>query len=395
MVVIAVDLQALLRMPAIGAGYEPVHITTTKEASVPGTPENPWLLNPGPCNVSEAVRHALQTVDICHREHDYLEVQKQVRGLLLKAFERDPEHWTSALITGSGTAAMEMALSSAISASGAVLVVINGVYGERIAKMAHAHHIEVIPVVNEWNETPDLKAIEQTLGSHPEIEAVAMVHHETTTGLINPVAQVASLCKNAGKRLILDTISGLGGERLNLDDVDLAVCTANKLVQGIPGVSFCLLRRDFAEDIKGYPPRSVYLNLSNYIHKQESSGTPFTPAVQVTYALRQALVELVEETLDGRIQRMESVSARLRSGFASLGLELFLPEALCSNTITTLRLPAGVHYPELHDRMRAKGYVIYAGQGDLAKVAFRIANMGLLTAEAIDGVIDALKESIS
>lgn len=363
---------------------------------MPGTPDRPWLLNPGPCNVSDAVRAALQTPDICHREADYLDVQAETRDLLLQALELDPERWVPALITGSGTAALEMAVSSCVSGSGAMLVVVNGVYGDRILRMARAHGIEAIGLESKWIERPDLQALAATLEANPAVEVVAMVHHETTTGLLNPVAEVAALCRAHRRRLLVDTISGLGGEDIDLDhDVDLAVCTANKLLQGIPGVSFGLVRRDFADDIAGYPSRSVYLDLASYVDRQSAGGTPFTPAVQVTYALRQALLELRDETLAGRVDRMRRASARLRAGFERLGLEYFLSEpAHRSNTITTLRLPEGIDYKTLHDHMRARGYVIYAGQGDLAREAFRIANMGLITEDALDGVIAALEEAL-
>ncbi len=366
----------------------------TQEDEVPGTPDRPWLLNPGPCNTSDAVRAAMQTPDICHREADYLDAQTEIMALLLEAFERDPAEWTCALITGSGTAALEMAVSSAVSGTGEMLVVVNGVYGDRIANMARAHGIGTHTLVSGWTERPDLEALEEMLFEHEAIEVVAMVHHETTTGLLNPVAEVSAMCRRHGKRLVLDTISGLAGEALDLDGVDIAVCTANKLVQGVPGVSFCLVRRDFAQDLAGFPTRSIYLDLKNYIAKQEGGGTPFTPAVQVTMALRQALLELVDETVDGRVERMAATSTGLREGFARLGLVPYLDPSQQSNTITTLRLPPGIDYDTLHDRMRARGYVIYAGQGELRREAFRIANMGLLTGDAVAGVIDALEEAI-
>lgn len=361
---------------------------------MPGTPDQPWLLNPGPINTSAAVRAALQSPDICHREADYLEVQTEIRELLLAAFGRDPADWTCALITGSGTAALEMAVSSSVSGTGEMLVVRNGVYGDRIAKMARAHGIGVRELVSSWTEEPDLEALDRLLSEHDAVEVVAMVHHETTTGLLNPVAEVSALCRRHQKRLVLDTVSGLAGESLDLDHVDIAVCTANKLVQGIPGVSFCLVRRDFAEELAGYPERSVYLDLRTYIAKQEAGGTPFTPAIQVSLALRQALRELCEETVEGRVERMARTSARLRDGFARLGLAPYLQPSQQSNTITTLRLPPGLDYDTLHDRMRARGYVIYAGQGRLREEAFRIANMGLLTSDAVEGVITALEEAI-
>lgn len=362
---------------------------------MPGTIDTPWLLNPGPCNVTDAVHRALQIPDSCHREPEYLILQTEVRARLLDTFVSDPSAWTSALITGSGTAALEMAISSSVSPTGAMLVIANGVYGERIAAMTEAHDILTYTVQAPWDAHPDLDAIEGQLIAHPEIEVIAMVHHETTTGLINPVPQVAALALKHGRRLVLDTISGLGGEALDLAGVDVAVCTANKLCQGLPGISFCLVRQDFADRIASYPARSLYLNLSRYIATQADGGTPFTPAIQIMSAFRQALVELQAETVAGRVTRMTATSRRLRDGFERLGLSYYIDARYHSNTITTLRLPEGMSYDTLHRRMRERGYVIYAGQGKLREEAFRIANMGALTDDAVDGVITALEECLS
>ena len=118
------------------------------------------------------------------------------------------------------------------------------------------------------------------------------------------------------------------------------------------------------------------------------------PAVQITYAFRQALRELRDEGLANRVGRMAAASETLRAGFRRLGLTSYIDERFHSNTITTLHLPEGITYPVLHDRMRERGYVIYAGQGDLSKRVFRIANMGFLPQSALEGVITALEESI-
>jgi 2-aminoethylphosphonate-pyruvate transaminase len=362
---------------------------------MPGTIDAPWLLNPGPCNVTQDVRNALQIADSCHREPEYLAMQTDVRKRLLSTFGRRPDQWTSALITGSGTAALEMAISSCVSRTGAMLVISNGVYGERIVAMAEAHRIHTFVVSAPWDGHPNLRTIEEKLHAHPEIEVIAMVHHETTTGLINPVAQVGALALKHGKRLVLDTISGLGGEALDLESVDIAVCTANKLCQGLPGISFCLVRQDFADQIASYPTRSLYLNLHRYIATQTDGGTPFTPAIQIMSAFQQALIELEAETVAGRVHRMANASQRLRAGFERLGLTYYIDPCYHSNTITTLRLPDGMTYETLHRRMRERGYVIYAGQGKLREEAFRIANMGELSTEVIDDVIVALEASLS
>ena len=335
------------------------------------------LMNPGPINVSERVRQALVCPDLCHREPEYFDLQDDIRARLLSVFGLDPEQHTAVLVSGSGTAALEASVCSCVSGSGRMLVVDNGVYGDRIAKIAQAHGIPCDRVVSGWTERPDLDEVQQRLRTG-QYEVLAAVHHETTTGLINPVAELASMARERGVMFVLDSISGLAGEPLDLQGPDRVVCTANKSIQGLPGVAFALVRRSAMAKMLDYPARSLYLNLPNQFVHQEKRSTPFTPAIQVAFALREALRELSEETVAGRIARYARASAILRAGFSELGLSFLLPPELRSNTITTLELPDGVTYDRLHDGLKERGYVIYAGQGHLAREAFRVSNMGLI-----------------
>ena len=339
------------------------------------------LMNPGPVNVSERVRRALLGPDLCHREDEYYDLQDEIRTLLLEVFGLSGAEWAPVLVTGSGTAALEMAVSSSVSPGGRMLVVDNGVYGDRIARIAEAHGIAHDRVGSGWTASLDLGAAEAALAAG-RYEVVAAVHHETTTGLINPIAPLAALAHAHGAALVVDSISGLAGEAFGFE-ADLVVGTANKCVQGLPGVSFALGRRAFFDRIAAYPPRSLYLHLPNQLAHQERRSTPFTPAIQVSYALREALLELREETVPGRIARYGRASSTLRAGFDRLGLRFLLPPELRSNTITALELPAGATYDALHDALKSRGYVIYAGQGGLAASAFRVANMGLISDEAL------------
>jgi 2-aminoethylphosphonate-pyruvate transaminase len=192
--------------------------------------------------------------------------------------------------------------------------------------------------------------------------------------------------------LIVDSISGLAGERFSFRGIQPAytICTANKCIQGLPGVSFVIARRRAIARAATFPARTVYLSLPNYLAKQEASGTPFTPAIQVMFAFREALRELGEETVEGRIARYRRASRTLREGFERLGLEMLLPAPWRSNTITTLDLPTGWTYPEIHDRLKEAGFVIYAGQGDLSKRCFRVANMGEIPEQALTRFLEVL-----
>ena len=225
---------------------------------------------------------------------------------------------------------------------------------------------------------------------------MAIVHHETTTGLLNPVPAVAEAAARLGRRLIVDATSSLFGEPLDItqDGIDFVTASATKCLQGVSGVSFVLARRSAMESLKGRSPRSVYLDLYTHYALQEQDNTPFTPALQVFSAMRQALVELEREGVDARIKRMAENARVLREGMARLGFTILVPEGCRSSVLTTFRLLPGLTYEALHDAMKRRGYIIYAGQGDLRTYAFRVSNLGILTPKDMEGVVAAVADCL-
>jgi 2-aminoethylphosphonate-pyruvate transaminase len=351
------------------------------------------LLNPGPANTTASVKQALVMDDLCHREPECFEMMRRCRERLV-ALAGAPD-FTAVLFAGSGTAAVEAAIASAIPPGKAVLVVDNGVYGDRMARIARAHGIPSHAVASDIFTPVDPAAVEQALREHADVSHVAVVHHETTTGLLNPVAEVARVAHRLGRRVIVDAMSSLFGEHLDVaqDGIDFVTASANKCLQGIPGVSFVVARRAAVEALAGATPRSIYLDVHSHYASQEQDNTPFTPAVQVLHAMEQALVELDAEGVKRRIERYAESARVLREGMTRLGLEILVAEGARSNTLTTFRLPAGIGYDVLHDAMKRRGYIIYAGQGALKTYAFRVANMGTLTPTDMEGVVAAFAAS--
>ena len=348
------------------------------------------LLNPGPANTSRRVRQALVTPDLCHREPEFFDVMRECRERLVRV-AGCADGFAAVLFTGSGTAAVEATVCSAVPEDGGLLVVQNGVYGDRLVKIAHAHRIPVEALTYEFTRAVPPADVEAALRAHPRLSHVAVVHHETTTGLLNPVAEVARVAARAGRRVIVDAMSSLFGEPLDVtaDGIDFVAASANKCLQGIPGVSFVLGRRPALEALQAAPPRSVYLDLHNHWATQERDNTPFTPAVQVLHAMREALAELEREGVAARIARYAENARVLRRGMAALGFEILVPEGARSNILTTFRLLPGLAYDPLHDAMKRRGYIIYAGQGDIRTYAFRVSNMGTLTPRDMEGVVAA------
>jgi 2-aminoethylphosphonate-pyruvate transaminase len=348
------------------------------------------LLNPGPVNVTERVRAALTRPDVCHRESEYSDLQESVRSRLAQAFA-PAGGFTPVLITGSGTAAVEAALTGSVSERGSLVILSNGVYGERMAAIAAAARIAHTVIEGPWTSPPDVEALAKVIAK-PDVEAVAVVHHETTTGLLNPLADVGRLARVHGKLLIVDAVSSLGGEVLDLDQIgaDLVVGTSGKCIQAFPGIGFVLVRSELAPRLATNPRRSVYLALSTHLEAQQRGSVPFTPAVQIAYALDEALAELLEESVPARAARYADAARVIRDGCARLGLGFVLPPELRSSSITSFWLPAGRTYAALHDGLKARGFVIYEGQGRLSREIFRVANMGALTRTDLERFVDAL-----
>ena len=359
--------------------------------------EREWiLLNPGPANTSREVREALVMPDLCHREPEFFEVMRDCRERLVRLAEGG-DAFAAVLFTGSGTAAVEAAVSSAVPADGGLLVVDNGVYGDRLLRIARAHGIAHRALAYDVAAPARPDDVRAALRAERHLTHVAVVHHETTTGVLNPVAEIVRAAADEGRRVLVDAMSSLFGEPLDVtqDGIDFVMASANKCLQGVPGISFVLARRQALDALRGRPPRSVYLDLGNHYVTQEQDNTPFTPAVQVLHAMRQALRELEKEGVAERIARYAENARVLRRGMGALGFAMLVPEGARSSILTTFKLPPGIAYDPLHDAMKHRGYIIYAGQGDIRTYAFRVSNMGTLTPTDMQGVVEAFAASLA
>src|ERR1700722_13898261 len=207
------------------------------------------LLNPGPVTLSERVRRSLLQPDLCHRESEFFDLQDEARTRLLAVYGLDPAQWAAVLMTGSGTAAVESMMASLVPEGGRVLIVENGVYGERIAQMCAQYRIPHERIVGSWMEAPDVRAIAARLDAAPAdapFTHISVVHHETTTGRLNDLRRLADLCRSRDLTLLLDGVSSFGAEALDFAQGRLAAvaATANKCLHGVPGVSFVIVRRE-------------------------------------------------------------------------------------------------------------------------------------------------------
>ena len=357
-----------------------------------GRPFRPQvLLNPGPALTSEAVKRAAAGVDLCHREPEFTLVERCVREKLLRVADVG-SGWRVALLSGSGTGAAEMAIRAAVRPGRRLLVVVNGVYGERLRAMAERAAIRVVVSERGWTEPADPEEIELLLASEPDVDAVAVVHHETTTGLLNPVAAIAETARDFDVRVVVDGVSSFGVEELKLEGsgVDFFACSSNKCLQGLPGAAFVVVSSAGLERLAEVPPTSVYLDLGAYLRGEERRSVPFTPAVPALAALDAALDELFVLGPAEHRRRYAERAATLDAVLDRLGLEPIIAPEHRSRTVRSVPLPDGVAYAPLHDELKRHGYVIYAGQGPLAKEIFRVCCMGTLEPAVLEAFGNAL-----
>lgn len=337
------------------------------------------LLNPGPVTLSDRVRKALTAGDWCHREPEFAALMQEIHARLAAVHADLAVGFSAVTLAASGSGAVEAMLASFAPDDGRTLVVANGSYGERMARMLAAHGKPHEVAAHAWTAAPDYAAIEARLARAPRVTHLAVVHHETTTGRLNDLAVIGALCRSFDVTLLLDAVSSFGAERISGADWNLGAlaATANKCLHGVPGLSFVLARQELWRD-KPARAGSVYLDLRAYHAAQHGDGySPFTMPVQVAFALRAALLEHEDE--GGAAARLRTYHARAVAIHAALegaGVATLLDPADYSDVLWSYRLPAGQGYARLHDALKAEGFVIYAGQGELARQIFRIAHMG-------------------
>ncbi len=355
------------------------------------------LLNPGPANTTETVKHAMTRPDICPREREFGDVMRWVRDGLTRVVH-DGEQYTTVMLCGSGTAGVEAAISSAVPLDGRLLVIDNGAYGARMAQIARAygiaHDVESVGV----GGFPDVQRIRERLESQTYTQ-VAVVHHETSTGVLNPVDEIGALCSENGVEMIVDAMSSYAGLVIDVERLraDFLVASSNKCIQGMAGLCFVICRRERLAAMQPIPGRSFYLNLAdNHRFFEQHQQMQFTPPVQVIYALEQALREYFTEGGNNRQKRYFTSWQTLDSGMRRLGFRGLLPEAMLSKILTSYIEPDHPRYSfdEMHDRLYAKGFTIYPGKG-AARATFRLANMGAVDAQDMLAFLAAMAETMT
>ena len=360
------------------------------------------LLTPGPLSTTRTVREAMMqehsTWDI-----DYNSIVESIRSRLVRLAVRDDTNLdahTAALMPGSGTFAVESVIGSVIPSDGKLLVLNNGAYGARITTISRMLGIDTVELAQAEIESTDLGQVEQMLANDPGITHVAMVHCETTTGMLNPVEAVGEIVHRHGREFILDAMSSFGGIPMRMESIgaQYLISSANKCVQGVPGFGFVVADRATLEATKGRA-RSHSLDLFGQWHEMETKGGKwrFTSPTHVVSAFAQALDELeAEGGVDARHARYVANQKTMVDGMRAIGFRTLIGDEVQSPIITSFYFPeaAEFEFQTFYDALKARGFVIYPGTVSHAQ-CFRIGSIGDVHPSDMTELIGHVSEVIS
>lgn len=356
------------------------------------------LFTPGPLTTSPEVKRATLR-DLGSRDAEFIATVREIRGKLLEIAGLRGADYEAVLMQGSGTFAIESVLGSVIPRGGRLLVAINGAYGRRIEEIAGRLGIDTVAVKFAEDMPVDPGVMEAALGSHGPFTHAAVVHCETTTGLMNPVERIGPLVAASGAEFVVDAMSSFAGVPLDIAAarIDYLVSSANKCIQGVPGFGFVLARRERLLETAGRA-RSLSLDLLAQWQGLERDGQfRFTPPVHALLAFRRALEELEQEGgAAGRNARYRANHRTLVAGMLALGIEPYLRAEHQGPIITTFRYPAvaGFDFEQFYSRLSERGFVIYPGKLTREN-CFRIGTIGHLFPEDMERLTAAIGEVLA
>lgn len=357
---------------------------------------DPWLLTPGPLTTSPEVKQAMLH-DYGSRDHHLIAINKKVRERLVDIIHGG-DAFTCVPLQGSGTFVVEAMIGCYVPPSGRLLILINGAYGTRIAKICDYIGRDYVVQETPENVPVDPAAVDAALVADPTITHVVVVHCETTTGILNPVAEVAQIVAERGRRLLIDAMSAFGAIPLDSREIpyDAVVASSNKCLEGTPGMGYCLTRISALEETKGNSPSLSFDLYEQWVAMEKNAQWRFTPPVQVIAGFNQALDEFEEEGgVAGRGGRYADNCKILIDGMRGLGFETLLPDTLQAPIIVTFLMPSdpSFDFQVFYDRLRDRGYVIYPGKLTVAET-FRIGCIGKLGREQMQGVLVAIQDTL-
>lgn len=350
------------------------------------------LLNPGPATTTDSVKYAQVVPDICPREKEFGDLMAYV-STELTDIVADPRTHTAILFCGSGTAVIESVISSVIPHDKTILIINNGAYGQRMCEIADAYDISIVEFKSSPSTPIDMTLLRETIVKNPNVSHLAVVHNETTTGLLNNLDDLGEMAKQYNIELIVDAMSSYAAIPIDMEqqNIDYLCASSNKNIQGMAGVGFVISKETKLKKLTNIQPRNFYLNLfAQYENFLTTHQMRFTPPVQTLYALKQAIIESKEEGIENRYERYSKSWDTLIEALKDLNLKYLVEEKYHSKIITSIFIPEGIKFNHMHDFFYKRGFTIYPGKiGELN--TFRVANIGQIDYKDVKEFLKLLK----
>ena len=355
------------------------------------------LLNPGPATTTDTVKMAQVVPDICPREKEFAGMMKQLRADLLRVAHAPAEKFTSVLFCGSGTINIDICLNSLLPEGKKVLVVNNGAYSSRAVEVCQYYGLPHIDLKSSVFDLPDLDQVKKALDENPDVAVVYTTHHETGTGILNPIREIGALAHQHGAIFVVDTTSSLGMIPFDMvqDNVDFCMASAQKGLMAMTGLSFIIGNEAEIRKSKDYPKRSYYCNLYlQYDFFERTGEMHFTPPVQTIYATMQALKEYFEAGETEKFARHHRVIEAIHQGLADMGLREVIRRDIQSGLVASVLYPndANWDFERVHDYCYEHGFTIYPGKISTTNT-FRLCSLGTIDTPDIEAFFKVLKEA--
>lgn len=338
------------------------------------------LLGAGPSSVNPRVLQAMTAPIVGHLDSLFFQVMDDVSEMLRQVFHT--KNLMTLPISSTGTGAMETACVNILEPGDTIIVCRNGYFGHRLADIAERCGAQVHVVDSQWGKPVDIQALAEELAKHPKVKAVGIIHAETSTGVLTPLAEIIELIHGYGALAIVDAVTSLGGHEIRVDDWGIDVCysATQKCLGAPPGLAPLTLSEAAMEavNVRESKVQSFYFNLKDLqSYWNQTRAYHHTTPISMTYALREALRMMVEEGIENRIQRHARVAAALRAGLKALGLVLVAESDYRLNPLTAVIIPDGVNDSEVRNSLLEDYSIeIGGGLGDFRSKVWRIGLMG-------------------
>lgn len=356
------------------------------------------LLNPGPATTTDTVKMAQIVPDICPREKEFADRMAQFRKDILGVVHADPNEYTSVLFCGSGTICIDVCVNSLLPEGRKMLIVDNGAYSSRAAEVCRCYGLPHIDLKSSVYDIPDIKTIEEALEADPDIAVVYCCHHETGTGVLNPIREIGAAAHRHGAILIADTTSSLGMIPIDVkrDNIDFCMASAQKGIMAMTGLSFVIGKTAEVVKSKDYLVRSFYCNLyQQYAGFEKNGEMRFTPPVQTVYAALQGLKEYYEEGETPKYERHLRVNKAIHEGLAKLGLKEAIRPEIQSGLVVSVLYPEDPRWDfgKVHDYCYERGFTIYPGKISTSDT-FRLCSLGAIDENDIKDFFAVFTEAL-